>query len=302
MHLPNLKHLQYLLALHKHQHFHRAAQACFVSQSTLSSAILKLEQQLDCQLIERNHKTFIFTAQGETIVKLAQQLLVSASEMVDYAKQQGNPDAGSIRIGCIPTIAPFLLTDLVKACQQALPNLELYLKEDTTENLITQLAQGEVDTVILALPIASHAFNSRVLGKDSFYIAGDKSLIERFNVCENQGLLDYQQLPKQSVFLLAEEHCLTEHAISACKLSDQSRINPFSASSLSTLVQMTSYHKGVTFLPEMAVNKDLGIREGLSIEKLNGDFYREIGMLWRPTSMRKQTFNQLADIVEKILR
>lgn len=300
--LPNLKHLQYLLALHKQQHFHRAAQACFVSQSTLSSAILKLEEQLDCQLIERNHKTFIFTPQGEAIVKLAQQLLVSATEMVDFAKQQGKPNAGSIRIGCIPTIAPFLLTDLVQACQKKLPELELYLKEDTTENLIAQLAQGEVDTVILAFPIGAHGFNSRVLGRDDFYIAGEKQLVDHFTASENQSALNYHQLPQQSIFLLSQEHCLSEHAVSACQLSDQSRINPFSATSLSTLVQMTAYHKGVTFLPEMAVNKDLGCREGLSITKLSGDFYREIGMLWRPTSMKKQTFTQLADIVEQLLR
>jgi len=302
MNLPNLKHLQYLLALHKQQHFHRAAQACFVSQSTLSSAILKLEEQLDCQLIERNHKTFIFTPQGETIVKQATQLLVSASEMVDFAKQQGKPNAGSIRIGCIPTIAPFLLTDLVQSCQKKLPELELYLKEDTTENLISQLAQGEIDTVILAFPIATHGFNSRVLGKDHFYIAGEKQLVDGINVNDQQSTLNYQQLPPRSIFLLSQEHCLSEHAISACQLSDQSRINPFSATSLSTLVQMTVYHKGVTFLPQMAVSKDLGSREGLSINKLSGNFYREIGMLWRPTSMKKQIFSQLADIVEQLLK
>jgi len=302
MNLPNLKHLKYLLALHKQQHFHRAAQTCFVSQSTLSSAILKLEEQLDCQLLERSHKTFIFTPQGETIVKLAKQLLVSASEMLDYAKQQGKPNAGSVRIGCIPTIAPFLLTDLVNACQINLPELELYLKEDTTENLITQLAQGDIDTIIIALPVAAHAFNSRVLGKDDFYIAGDKRLVDSFNSNNNKNVLHYHQLPQQSVFLLSQEHCLSDHAVSACHLTDKSRINPFSATSLSTLVQMTSYHKGITFLPHMAVNKDLGKREGLSIAKLSGDYYREIGMLWRPTSMRKKTFSQLADIVEQLLK
>ena len=302
MNLPNLKHLQYLLALYKYQHFHRAAQACFVSQSTLSSAILKLEEQLECQLIERNHKTFIFTPQGETIVNLAKQLLVGASEMVDFAKQQGNPDSGSVRIGCIPTIAPFLLTDLVKACQQKIPELELYLREDTTENLVAQLAQGEIDTLILAFPIASNAFSRRVLGRDSFYIAGDKQLTEKFIATQNQDGFDYQQLPKQSVFLLSDEHCLTEHAVSACQLADQSRINSFSATSLSTLVQMTSYHKGVTFLPEMAVKKQLGQAQELTIKKLSGNVYREIGMLWRPTSMRKQTFAKLGDIVEQLLK
>lgn len=296
MKLPNLKHLQYLLALHKHQHFHRAAQACFVSQSTLSSAIIKLEEQLTCQLIERNHKAFIFTAQGEVIVELAKQLLVSANELVDYATQQGNPSSGSIRIGCIPTIAPFLLTDLLKACQQQLPSLELYFREDSTENLINLLGQGEIDTAIIAFPISHHGFMHRILGKDAFYIAGDKKLITDFKINN-----DYQQLPEQSVFLLSEEHCLTEHAVSACKLAEKSRINPFLATSLATLVQMTAFHKGFTFLPEMAVRKGVGKAEGLSIEKIDGDIYREIGMLWRQTSARKQTFTQLGHVIESLL-
>jgi LysR family hydrogen peroxide-inducible transcriptional activator len=296
MSLPNLKHLQYLLALHKHQHFQRAAQASFVSQSTLSSAIIKLEEQLCCQLIERNHKAFIFTSQGEKVVELAKQLLVSANELVDYAQQQGKPNSGSIRIGCIPTMAPFLLTDLVKHCQKELPNLSLYLREDTTENLIMQLAQGDIDTVILALPIANHAFIEKSLGKDRLYVAGNSDLVSAFSAKQ-----DYQLLPEKSVFLLSQEHCLTEHTLSACQLTDQSRINDFSASSLATLVQMTAYHNGITFLPEMAINKKLGQDQGLTMAKLPSNFYREIGMLWRPTSMRKQTFMQIAAIVESLL-
>ena len=294
--LPNLKHLKYLLALHQHQHFHKAADACYVSQSTLSSAIIKLEEQLCCQLIERDHKAFIFTTQGEVVVEMAQKLLVSAHELLDYGKQQGNPTSGSVRIGCIPTIAPYLLTDLVKACQQLIPDLALYLREDSTERLLIQLANGEIDTAILALPIASHGFKSKIVGKDAFYIAGDATLVEKYAKD-----MDYQQLPEQSIFLLTHEHCLTEHAVSACQLADQSRINSFSASSLATLVQMTAYHKGFTFLPEMAVNKSLGVAEGLTILPLSADVYREIGLLWRSTSLRQQTFLRLAEILEKLL-
>ena len=295
--LPNLKHLKYLLALHKHQHFNRAADACYISQSTLSSAIIKLEEQLNCQLIERDHKAFIFTTQGEVVVEMAQKLLVSAQELLDYGKQQGNPLSGSIRIGCIPTIAPYLLTDLVNECQQLLPELDLYLREDSTDNLLVMLANGEIDTAILALPVASHNFHTKVVGKDAFYIAGDSNLVEKYAQS-----MDYQQLPAQSIFLLTHEHCLTEHAVAACQLADQSRINSFSASSLATLVQMTAYHKGFTFLPEMAVKKALGVAEGLTIAPLSADVYREIGLLWRPTTLRQQTFLRLAAILVKILK
>ncbi len=294
--LPNLKHLSYLLALDKHQHFNKAAQACFVSQSTLSSAILKLEQQLDCQLLERDHRRFIFTSHGKQVVNLARQLLLSANELVSYAQQQSEDGAGSVRIGCIPTIAPFLLTDLILQSQKQLPKLELYLREDTTDNLMVQLAQGDIDCAILALPVPKHDFASRSLGKDAFYIAGNKGLVEQFLL---KG--DYQTLPEKSIFLLNQEHCLTEHAISACQLTDSSKINNFSASSVATLLQMTTFHQGITFLPAMAVNKGLGKDEKLTVSPMQGDVYREIGILWRNNSMRLPTFNSIGDIVGELL-
>ncbi len=294
--LPNLKHLNYLLALDKHQHFNKAAQACFVSQSTLSSAILKLEEQLSCQLLERDHKSFIFTSHGKQVVALAKQLLLSANELMAFAKQQGAYDSGSLRLGCIPTIAPFLLTDLVQLCQQQLPKLELYLCEDTTENLMEQLEQGEIDCAILAFPIPKHNFSAQLLGKDHFFIAGEKSLIKSL-----EHSFDYSNLPAKSIFLLNKEHCLTEHAVSACQLADTSRINSFSASSLATLVQMTSFHHGVTFLPKMAIDKGIGQFEGLTISEIQGDVYREIGMIWRKRSMREQTFLALGDLVSSLL-
>lgn len=304
MNLPNLKHLQYLISLHEYQHFNKAAQACFVSQSTLSNAIVKLEEQMSCQLLERDHKAFIFTAQGEEVVKMARQLVVQATDMVDYAQQQGNPESGSVRIGCIPTVAPFLLADLVKHCQKELPQLSLYLDEDTTENLLVKLGNGDIDIALLAFPIEKNNFQSSALGKDRFYVAGKKAQIESLspaNAPEAMQLIQFEQLPEQSIFLLSEEHCLTEHAVSACRLADKSRIHPFNATSIATLIQMTAFHNGVTFLPEMAVRKDVGKREGLVAIPLEENVYREIGMLWRPTSLRRQTFKKLEAILERII-
>jgi len=295
--LPNLKHLNYLLALDKYQHFNKAAQACFVSQSTLSSAVLKLEEQLSCQLLERDHKSFIFTSHGKQVIALAKKLLLNANELVAFAKHQGSHDTGSIRLGCIPTIAPFLLTDLVQLCQQHLPKLELYLCEDTTENLMEQLEQGEIDCALLALPIPKHNFSVKLLGQDSFFIAGDEKLVKKLNHSFN-----YDCLPEKSIFLLNKEHCLTEHAVSACQLADTSRINSFSASSLATLIQMTTFHRGVTFLPKMAIDKGVGSAEGLTISAIHGDVYREIGMIWRKTSMREHVFLALGELVANLLK
>ena len=294
--LPNLKHLHYLVVLHQYQHFNKAAAACFISQSTLSSAIIKLEEQLNCQLIERDHKAFIFTQQGEQVVKMAQGLINDASDLVSYSQGQGEVEKGSLTIGCIPTIAPYLLQDLAKCSQEKLPELSLYFVEATTERLLIQLQQGTIDIALLALPVTGHNFKSKVLGQDAFYIAGEASLVERFKAS-----YDYQQLPAQSVFLLTQENCLTEHALSACKLADASRIHQFSASSLSTLVQMTAFHKGFTFLPEMAVKKGLGLHEKLMMERLGDDIHRDIGILWRPTSMRQQTYLRLGELIETLL-
>lgn len=299
MQLPNIKHLQYLVALHQHQNFHRAAEACFISQSTLSSAIIKLEEQLGCQVIERDHKAFVFTVHGEKIVDKARQIIVSTSELLDFSQRQGQAYSGSLRLGSIPTIAPYLLTDLVRACQKSLPELSLFLREDTTEQLMLQLANGEIDVALLALPVPSNQFQSKLVGKDAFYIAGEPALIEKFKQVTQEA--DYQHLPQQSIFLLSQEHCLTEHAVSACNVADTTRINPFFASSLATLVQMTAFHKGVTFLPEMAVKKNLGSQEGLTIEKMPETMYREIGLMWRPTSMRQPLYRKLSDIVSTLI-
>lgn len=298
-HLPNLKHLQYLIALDEYQHFHKAAESCFVSQSTLSSAIIKLEQILDCQLIERDHKSFVFTSHGKTVVEMAKSLIHQASDLVSFSKSQGKVNKGNLYLGCIPTIAPFLLTDMIDVTSQALPELEIFIKEDTTEHLLEQLANGDIDIAILALPIEDKylkSFNVTSLGTDEFYLAGDKSLVE---VTAKQG--NYQQLPDESVFLLSEEHCLTDHALSACQLVDKSKINPFSATSLATLLQMTIHHKGITFLPEMAINKGVAGHAYLSVAQMAGNPSREIALLARKASPRSETFTSLANLISPLL-
>ena len=294
--LPNLKHLHYLVVLHQHQHFNKAANACFISQSTLSSAIIKLEEQLNCQLIERDHKAFVFTPQGEAIVVMAQNLINDATDLIHYGQAQGDDEKGSLTIGCIPTIAPYILQELAEKSKQDLSELALYFVESTTDNLLQQLAQGKIDVAITAMPVKNHQFKSKILGQDPFYIAGDKALVKQFKKS-----YDYKTLPESSVFLLTQENCLTEHALAACKLAEPSKIHQFSASTLSTLVQMTAFHKGFTFLPEMAVNKGIGQHEDLVIEKLGDNVYREIGMLWRSTSIRHKTYFKVGDLIEKIL-
>lgn len=295
--LPSLKNLTYLLALHQHQNFNRAAQACFVSQSTLSSGIQNLEEQLGCQLIERDHKSFLFTGMGEEIVERAREILTHTEELVNYAQSQGNVMEGPLRIGCIPTIGPFILGPLSKALKQRFPKLSLYIREDTTHQLMNLLRDGELDVLILALPVDLLGNQQWVVGKDPFKMVLVPSLAELAGEP-----VDYSRLPNKSIFLLEKEHCMTGHAVTACRLGNKEKINPFTASSLHSLIQMAEALGGATFVPQMAI--DSGILNGSDLivtEPSDGEAYREIGLVFRPTTSRRQTFRKLAETLAELL-
>ncbi|MGM8892134.1 hydrogen peroxide-inducible genes transcriptional activator OxyR, partial [Psychrobacter sp. 1Y1] len=197
-------------------------------------------------------KSFIFTAIGEEVVMRSRKLLTDVDDLVELVKHQGEPMTGEIRLGCIPTIAPFLLSNVVQHCKQAYPDLTLFLKEDTTDRLIDALGKGELDLLLLALPVDTSGFHSMKVGIDPFKMVVHKDLSD-----EIHEPIDYQDLPDESIFLLQAEHCITGHAISACQLGESIKINPFAATSLHTLVQMVNCKLGTTFLPQMAI--DAGI-------------------------------------------
>lgn len=295
--LPSLKNLSYLLALHQHQNFNRAAQSSFVSQSTLSSGIQNLEEQLGCQLIERDHKSFLFTAMGEEIVERSRAILTSTEELVNYAQSQGNVMEGPLRIGCIPTIGPFLLGVLSKTLQQQYPKLELLIREDTTQQLMNFLRDGELDVLILALPVDLQGNQQWVVGKDPF-----KMILAPAVAAIAGDPVNYHQLPDKSIFLLEKEHCMTGHAVTACRLGNKEKINPFTASSLHSLIQMAEALNGATFVPQLAI--DAGILAGTDLvikDPSDGEAYREIGLVFRPTTSRRQTFRKLAEALAVLL-
>ncbi|MGL4470597.1 MAG: LysR family transcriptional regulator, partial [Aeromonas hydrophila] len=166
---PSLKQLQYLVALDEHKNFNRAAKACHVSQSTLSTGIQTLEDMMNLQLVERDHKSFIMTPVGMEIVERARNLLSDARDLMELGQHQGGVMHGTVRLGCIPTIAPFLLSKLLQVCGKTYPELELLLREDTTTNLLKQLEQGQLDLLILALPVEIGGFHCKTVGQDPFH-------------------------------------------------------------------------------------------------------------------------------------
>lgn len=293
---PNLKHLHYLVVLHKEQHFNRAAKHCHVSQSTLSTAIQNLEEQFGCQLLEREHKTFVFTPFGLELVQRSKQLLNDANELVDFAQSAGNWQAGSLKLGVIPTIAPFIFEGIIRAVNQGLPAINLQLQEDTTANLLVQLNEGQLDLLLLALPMATPGCKQLVLGHDPFHLIAHGDLVGTL-----PQPLDVSALPKQSIFLLQQEHCMTGHAVSACGLQHQEQVSSLAASSLYTLVQLAKSKLGFTFLPELAISRQILDSTPLVSMPAEEQAYREIGLVWRSGTTRVRLFRYLAELLAPLM-
>ena len=293
---PNLKHLHYLVTLHQEKHFNRAAQHCHVSQSTLSTAIQNLEEQFGTQLLERDHKTFVFTPFGLELVERSRKLLNEANELVDFAQSAGNWQAGNLKLGVIPTIAPFLFEGLINTIHRDLPDISLQLQEDTTVNLLNQLNEGVLDLLILALPMDTPGCKQMVLGHDPFHLIAHEDMADTL-----PHPMDVSELPAQSVFLLQQEHCMTGHAVSACGLQHKEQVSSLAASSLYTLVQLAQSRMGFTFMPELALKSKIIENAPLIALPAEEQAFREIGLVWRSGTTRMRLFRFLGEKVAPLL-
>jgi len=292
MHLPTLKQLRYLVILNETKHFAKAAEKSFVSQPAFSIAIKELEKLLNVQLFDRTNKSVTITTIGQRIVQQAQLCLRDAEGLIDIAKDFQAPLTGMLKMGVIPTIAPFLLPKILPKIRKKFPKLELYFKEDQSEKIYHQLMSGELDLILLALPYELKNTEQLSLFKDKFMLASRT----------NSKLVDTQhykfnELDSGSILLLEEGHCLRDHALSACKLRKPDKISRFSATSLFTLVQMVESDLGITFLPEMAVGSALLRGTKIKLTELQENSYREIGLVWRKGSARVEEFKQLAELI-----
>ncbi len=292
MHLPTIKQLRYLVMLNETRHFGKAAKACFVSQPAFSVAIKELETLLNVQLVDRTNKSVTITAIGQRIIQQAQLCLRDAEGLLEIARDYQSPLTGILKMGVIPTIAPFLLPKVMPKIRKQFPKLELYFKEDQTEKIYHQLMSGELDILLLALPYELKNTEQISLFKDKFMLASriNSQLVKPDNY-------KFSQLNSESILLLEEGHCLRDHALSACKLRKPEKISRFSASSLFTLVQMVDSDLGITFLPEMALGSALLRGTKIKLTPLQENSYREIGLVWRKGSARSDEFRQLAEFI-----
>lgn len=290
MYLPTIKQLQYLTALHKHGHFGRAADACFVTQSTLSSGLRELESLLDAVLVERTRRVVRFTPLGEAIVEKAYRVLREAEELAEMAVAASKPLSGELRLGVIPTIAPFLLPRVLPKLRDAYPDLKLYLREEPSAPACEALARGQLDCVLLALPYPAGDVAKVTLFEDAFSVAFHESEPPSATPKIAPSAIDEGRL-----LLLEDGHCLKEHALAACARPELRAEAKILGTSLHTLVQMVDNKLGVTLVPQMAVDAGILANTHVTARPLDSPrAFREIALVWRPSSPRGEEFKLLA--------
>ena len=285
---PTLKQLRYFLALTETGHFGRAADSCFVSQSAFSSAIAELENQLGTQLVDRTNRTVTITAIGQNIAVQARLCLRDVESLVEMARGECEPLCGELRLGVIPTIAPFLLPKALPRLRKKFPQLDLYLTEDQTQRIYGRLMDGELDVILLALPWEMRGVELESLFKDRFCLAY-RDGTDRVDPDNYR----FNRLNADSILLLEDGHCLRDHALAACKIRNTQKIQPFAASSLLTLVEMVDADLGITFLPEMSRGSSLLRNTRVRLSDMGDRSYRTIGMAWRKGSRRGEEFRLL---------
>jgi LysR family hydrogen peroxide-inducible transcriptional activator len=291
--LPSLRQLRYLVVLAERLNFREAAEACFVTQSTLSAGIKELETQLDAHLVERDRKSVRLTPLGEQVVERSRRLLAEAGDLVAAARAAREPLSGGFRLGVIPTIAPFLLPAAVPSLRERFPALRLYLREDLTARLLEQLRAGRLDAVLIALPFDTGDLEVRELFRDEFWFVAraDDPLAKRKAVA-------IERLDVNDVILLEEGHCLREHAIAACGAQRESGARHIEATSLPTLLQMVEGGLGVTLLPEIAIKAGILDGTGLIARPFSARIpARTLALAARPSSARGRELALLAEVL-----
>ena len=293
--LPSLRQLRYLCALEEHLHFSRAADACAVTQSTLSAGIQELEAMLDASLVERTKRRVLVTPLGREVAARARRLLRAAEDLVDAAQGGGEPLTGDLRLGVIPTIGPYLLPRALPGLRGDYADLKLYLREDQTAALLEQLEAGRLDAVVLALPYDIGDLETMTLAEDRIVLVcrADHPLAGSAEV-------GYSALKDTRLLLLEDGHCLRKHALRACQLADPDRHEVFQGTSLRTLVPMVASGLGVTLLPSMALESELPQVGGLVARPLNSAAgSREIVLAWRKSSPRGAEFRLLGEVLRR---
>ncbi len=294
--MVTLRQLRYLEALAETHHFGHAAEACAVSQPALSMQIKELEDELQVGLVERRKSGVEFTEQGEEVARRARTILASVRDLLDYAQHRDGVLSGSLKLGAIPSIAPYLLPAALPELQRRFPALNLQLRETITETLVHELVTGDLDLILIALPIEHPEVETLHLFDDKFILA-----VQATRANKRMRYATPSMLAQERLLLLEEGHCLRDQALSFCRMMTPEARDSFGASSLATIVQMVANGYGVTLLPEMAISNEVHHGSAIRLMRFTGlEPKREIGLAWRKTSPRKADFAQFAQLLKDV--
>ena len=285
-----MKHLRYFEALAQHRHFGRAAEACSISQPALSLQVKELEEIVGAPLVERGTRQIRLTGLGESFAARARVILRAVEELGDLARASHRPFSGQLRLGVIPTVAPYLLPSVINSLTQRYPALDLLPRESTTQRLIGELMNGRLDAAILALPVSEPALTAVSLFEEEFFLV-------RPQADADKPVPSAETLQDMRLLLLEEGHCFRDQAISFCKISVSPSHDLIEGNSLSTLVQMVGAGIGVTLIPEMAVPVETRSAPVSVVRLASPRPSRTIGMVWRKTNPLSDELAQIAGVI-----
>ena len=289
----NSRELSYLVALDDYRHFGKAAKACFVSQPALSMQIKKLEETLGVKLLERSNKFVLLTPTGIAITKRARHILQQIEEIRELAKLAENPYSGELKIGIIPTLAPYLLPLIIPSLAHEFSNANFYLIEEKTTSLIQKLKLGQLDAAFLALPTQEPSFSYSVLFEEEFLLAVPKT-----HALSKRKKIKQADLTNQTILLLEEGHCMRGQTLDICQRMNTSETQNFRATSLETLRHMVAAGNGITLIPKLAQQ----LNDSISYIPFSPPKpKRLIGLVWRVSATNKALLEEIATHIKKII-
>lgn len=290
-----LRDLEYLVAVDEERHFHKAAERSFVSQPTLSGQLKKLEDELGVMLIERTRRQVAMTDVGAAVAQQARIILAEVKAVKEIVQSFDDPMAGELHVGLIPTLAPYLLPRIMPGIRKQYPKLKLWLHEYQTSVLLEQLRRAELNLLILALPVDTDKFTEIHLFNEPFQLAVPKD-----EELAQQPMIALAELSKREMLLLEEGHCLRGQALDVCFMAGATENVGFHASSLETLRQMVAEGMGITLMPELAIPSRQSETDTIRYLPFTDPRpSRQIGMLYRKGSYRKETFIKLQLLIQK---
>ncbi|MBN8262617.1 MAG: DNA-binding transcriptional regulator OxyR [Xanthomonadales bacterium] len=294
----NLRDLKYLVALADLRHFGKAADACFVSQPTLSTQIRKLEDELGVVLVERAPRKVMLTAAGLDVVQRARRIVADVEQMREAARRSRDPESGTLRLGVFPTLGPYLLPHVVPTLRARFPQLELLLIEEKSDELLQRLREGKLDAALLALPLHDDQLHAEFLFEEPFVLAAPQQ-----HPLARRSTLDAAELSDETLLLLEDGHCLRDQALDVCRLSGAREKSGFRATSLETLRQMVAAGVGVTLLPALSVHEPIAQPANIRLVPFRGTApSRRIALVWRKSSALDAFLHQLGDAIGSATR